>query len=351
MIKILPINIDAPVTTECWSFYRTSIISAHNNLKFWLLQHYNNLYSDFKKNLYYGEHGHKYDQYNYYNNVLETKCFSHKSIKSDNLIKFIVDNINNNKYVLLECDYNILMEREGLYIHEILIYGYDESRKIFYIPILQNTRWISQEFSYQDVVSSFEALDNLKEDKAISEMYKREYLSSITTFNILDYEMNFCIESFYNHIKSIRNEICRKYITYVDENRVSEYKNGYWTCYNTLLEIAAEIINGNNILLNEYNYSLNIRKLLEYRVRIKNDIDILIDKFNIKADINILNNAEEICDILERCCNISIKFNKTNDNKYMWLISDFLVEAFNKEKVIIDHLYSLTREYMIREYW
>jgi hypothetical protein len=72
MKKVLPISFYKPIETECWTRFRTSIISAYPELSYWFINHLNSLYINNHFEVNYGEYEGKYQTHAHYEAVLNT---------------------------------------------------------------------------------------------------------------------------------------------------------------------------------------------------------------------------------------------------------------------------------------
>ncbi|MCI9414738.1 MAG: hypothetical protein HFJ79_06160 [Clostridiales bacterium] len=352
-MPVLPIRIDASIQTECWSYYRAAIIEAYPALSEWFIQHYNHLFADKDFNLFYGENGSKYNQFSCYEEVLHTEGFPHELIRSEDIISFIKAKIDENTYVLFECDFRVLINREQSYTHEILIYGYDEDKQVFFTPILSNkNKWISQTISYEKVRAAYAALDCLDKKRVQEEMYRRAYLQPVTLITVNNgYQPYYDLCRFLRDIIHIWENVCLVYQGCFSGNTITvRYHEGYWACYNALIEATVEMINGSHMLENGYTYSLNIKKLYEYRVRFHNILQKQLSIFSLRTDEQIIDKGLSVINMLDLACKLSIKYELTLDSEYLWKISHLLVGAFKEEDTIIISIREAILEYLTNHY-
>jgi hypothetical protein len=133
-VKQLPIKLDAAITSECWNFFRTSIIGTDPFGHEWIASHYDVF-------MHWGGHihfGNGLDRYaTPYYDILDQRSFPLERYGAQDLVSHIEQWIDEGAYVMLDADTGKLIENPEFRIHELLVYGYDEERRIFYSP-LQN---------------------------------------------------------------------------------------------------------------------------------------------------------------------------------------------------------------------
>ena len=60
MKKILPLNYNPFIKSECWTFFRVSIIQAYPNVLNWFTEHFDNLTMNNEYECDFGEFGKRY---------------------------------------------------------------------------------------------------------------------------------------------------------------------------------------------------------------------------------------------------------------------------------------------------
>lgn len=135
MGKILPINITHGITSECWNSIRLSAIMSDKKYLPWYIEKFNNYLvssGDCKYEILHNKFGSTeficyYDEVIIFENIIDKR----------NIVNKAIDLITKNKYVLLYCDrFYVKGSREYKkfhYMHEILIYGFDNNLKEFTI--------------------------------------------------------------------------------------------------------------------------------------------------------------------------------------------------------------------------
>lgn len=349
MKKLLPINISNNFYTECWTYFRFSIIEAYEQLKHWKYFNINYLYTDNMGNLFWGKSGEIYSPIYSYTEILNITGYLHSDISSNELVKFIKMQIDNGQYILLECNYPLLFEfDEDVYIHEVLIYGYDDEQSIFYIPDLHYGQWQVKKIPYANMEQAYKALDN--QNKKVTGLFdfKRSYLMPITILQpkLVDYNINSNdFYHFYFYIKNLTEE------SITIKNNVS-YTNGYFTYYEKLIFAGECIIAGSDSYYEkDYNYTTNIKKLLSFRLNLYEYISFADSKYLLNESKHLNETMKlKISDMLNECSNLSIKYMFSKKTACLEKIISILNECIILEKRFFNELNLSLEKYCRNNY-
>lgn len=137
IMKKLPVNLENQLDSECWTFYKMAILYTIENADVWLSTHMNYYVGDDLAGRF-GEFGNIYDM-NYFADILEFGCIPVMDTPPDILKERIINELNQNKYVIIYLDYGELQQSAREYIHEILVYGYNDEG--FFCPILKKGKF------------------------------------------------------------------------------------------------------------------------------------------------------------------------------------------------------------------
>lgn len=154
--KILKISDMPLITSECWTYYKIAIIQTIPNYENWLINHLK-LYIDGDGNAIFGEDGAMYPL-SYYCDILNIKDGKILEIEKKQIVKYIIDTINANKYVLLDVNFRRFFDPDenAFRLHETLIYGYDLEKEEFITSILSNNTFKEICLSFKEVENAFE---------------------------------------------------------------------------------------------------------------------------------------------------------------------------------------------------
>ena len=352
-LKKLPICIENSLPTECWSYYRFAVIEAYPHLIPWTVQHYQHIFSSYECGweVFHGQNGAKYDQLTYYSDALITEGMYHGEIPSDALIPFIREKIDRGMYPLIECDYSLLMGREPGFIHEVLIYGYDDEKQVLFCPLLKNGKWREETIGYAEFQQAYASFDHLSSDIIGSNLFKREYLAPVTLLSPRkDYDTKYSPFILCNDLRAIEFQSYRVYETYdTADGSICPVYNGYLGVYNALL-IAAKRILADEEFRRQYNYPENLNRLCVYRQRFDKNIKIILSHFSIPYDESWFLLGEDIAQDLNRCMMLALKYEQTGKPQHIQRIYDYLLKTFQKEQQVFYPLYETVQKWLLTHY-
>ncbi len=201
----LPIKIDSYVMSECWTFYEMAIIQTHPNCLDWLSGHMGLIMFD-DYNVIYGNERGRFGM-EYYSDILQCEEIDISAFKKGQIIEIIRKEIDAGNYVILDCNYN------GLYgkaepnthdIHEELIYGYDDNKKVMYATWLSDSRFEEYEFSYEDILKGYELTLRWFLERPEEIYYRRAWFYPLTRITLRK-DLH-CIDPLYKFIVKLEDE-------------------------------------------------------------------------------------------------------------------------------------------------
>lgn len=347
MEKILPINFNNLYDIECWSFFRFSIITAYPNLKEWHLKEYNNIFVDKENNVLFGRDGERFNQFKVYNEVLKSECLFYDDLSRNNISEFIIKNINSKKYTILEVDCaKLLGQHEESKIHEIMVYGYNLEKKVFYIPYLENKQWYEKEINFDNLEQAYIALNSLNDNSLEILMTKRWFHYPITSLSIKE-EFNYNPKNEIFELYKDLDFILYEYQNYRKDkdDKLEVIYSGYLSCYKGLEIAANKILSGEDFYqlkesFSTYSYPLNLKKLLSFRKKLEERFSILLP---IKYDTNII---EE----LSICINMALKYEMTGNMQIIIDIKSKLFELYISEKKLLNIIQDDLKKFLKNKY-
>lgn len=149
--KKLPIVIDNYVKSECWTQLLLSIIQTSEHAPAWIASHIGIIGLD-DMSCWYGNLSKVFS----YRDALDILNFEEVNIWSVSpyeLIDFLHKEIDNGNYIILELKYNSTTG-EDYWIHEQLIFGYDDDKRIFYGSVLseQTGSFVEITITYDELI-------------------------------------------------------------------------------------------------------------------------------------------------------------------------------------------------------
>ena len=129
--KILPIvTKDNHVKSECWTNLILSIIQTSEHYQAWLASHIGIFGTD-DNSCWYGNLS-KIFSYRDSFDILNFEEVNIWSVPPENIISFLHNELDQENYVILEFKHIVNQNDNAYWIHEQLIFGYDDERKVFF---------------------------------------------------------------------------------------------------------------------------------------------------------------------------------------------------------------------------
>lgn len=209
----------------------------------------------------------------------------------DDLCIYIEKCIDNDYYVLLDIDafYIPLYYSNSHYTHEIMIYGYNSCKSIFYVrDFFDGQNYEIAECSYKDMISAFRGVDEKKlyayydgilalklNEKFDVNIYKDEIKTKIFNF----YNYSFEIDKYKNYGGSIFDSL----IVQLNDERNINAPYTFLVIHMNFIKIHIDLMVYRIKLLNDLNYILE--EQLSKLILIKKEAEIYLNKF-IKYKLN-----------------------------------------------------------------
>lgn len=352
-MKKLPINLKPPIITECWSFYRLSILNQTNYFNDWFINHFNNLTMNDQYSIYYGENGYQYNQLHYYNELLKTDYINISNIDScEEFCNILINLINDDTYCVIECDCNVINEQEETYIHELFIYGYDND--YFICSYLENNIWIEDKIHCGNAFKAFEKrrkIDNItKESNYLSYRTYRYPFMTLKLKKNIDYKCNIYMfqqdldKAFYSSYK-------------FDYNKSSMYnyinrKIWYGPCgvINGLIEYLDTFINNKLASFDYYKANINMKKCCEYHDLMYKKIQKVNREFNINLPDYIFDLYQLEINNFNICLSLCIKSGEAENIENLIKAKERLSIIKTKIENIYGDLLARMNQYIINNY-
>ena len=129
----LPVVLQPEIVSECWTFYKMVVIQTHPRIEEWFASKRLDVFlSENGVHSCFGENGEMYPL-SYFGDILQISEVQEP--KPGDILDRIEREIDEGRYIIIYLNFTTLLndtEHEAPYIHEVLIYGYDETKRIFY---------------------------------------------------------------------------------------------------------------------------------------------------------------------------------------------------------------------------
>lgn len=184
-MKKLPLSYDNQLNGECWTFYKFSILNTAEIAKPWLATHIE-FYINENMCGGYGDYDGEYYRMRYYSDILSMQRISVSNTTSDKALDIIHGEIEKGRYIILYLNFNRFYNIEGISLHELLIYGYDDEKKIYHCPFLINGKFKEVEVPYDLVQVAYDDARKLYIEDGWQLLVNRSYYFGITSLQIRD---------------------------------------------------------------------------------------------------------------------------------------------------------------------
>lgn len=218
MEKILPLAKQVDTNTKCWPHSLLSIAALSPNYMEWLATHMEISMTD-ELNVFWGKGPWSYI-ISYFADILDIHGIDFWSITPDYIVDFLIDRINNGKYVMIDCDHNELYnnsKNEDISIHETFIYGYNTDKQIFYVRQIKLTP-NDEKIPFKKIQRAFAKIyDKYRKETDVKILKYFFLINNITEFSLKSYKNENAV---FEGICTIRNDhiVSRSTLEMLDEN-------------------------------------------------------------------------------------------------------------------------------------
>lgn len=317
MEKILPINMNTNITTECWTFQKLAAILSDTKYIPWYLEKFINLtiVEDFRT-MYYPQD--TPEHYSIFDEVIEFRYFSTK----DHIVSQVIEAIDENGYVLIDTDYYYMPHtaeyQKSHYTHLIIVYGYDKSSQAFYIVDLDKSySWKKFKCPFSQIEEAFYSrcdllVVNKSKDYKLMPIYhlpassfylKDSFNLKQPRINRIFHEISNCLSGLES--RSIEPKLWNN-ITNVRRSGISIYKGFYEDLYNMVTKDPT-------YLKNNFIPILGLKSLTECKTGLKIRLEYLVENNIIKSFDSVISSIDEICNLLVKCQSLVTNYSLTDN--------------------------------------
>lgn len=334
----LPIETEnVPCVTDCWIYNRLIIIKTSKFYKDWIASHYNLFSNLYDYNFNFGETG--LTDPNYHDDILERKQMKIFKVNKENIVGKLT------RYLLKGCYINIYVksDEEDEDYHEVLIYGFDHDKKSFSAVRLKNRRFERYELTYTYLVDTWQDVqkhfyNNYTKGLHLSMVFqhpatlfklKKTYINDNCTFEAY---------------KKLRKELYGTELKALSAQDYSQFNSqcSYYTgiaCLNVLDLIISQMIEGTNQNLTAHQVIRATKKLSEHRQMMLITMQYVYDKWkvcmNAKA-ADLIQEYEATYKSVERWLALALRYDKTNNIKYLKMILEEIPAVYKRERSILN---------------
>lgn len=342
--KILKVEKKPLVSSECWTYYKFSVMQTVSNFYEWLSCHMK-IYIDQNGNSVFGENGYMYPL-SYFSDILNIHDGNIMSKSKKDIVDYLIEQIDNGVYVIVDLNYRRINGKNDntFWLHETLIYGYDKSTKEFLTPLLSDGSFKESRISFDKLEDAFDdAIKYYSEDK--NRLFnRRTWFFGITCIKPNRNYRN--ANAYFDFISKLKSELDGSiYKKYKSVDGI-ETENGYsyamgLSCLSYLAAYMKKIIIENHCTPE------NIRKCRKSCTKIYENQSII--KSTLEWFINTQEYSNTILESLlfeyQRCCDIMLlnvrrfyKYHQNQDGILLEKIINDLNHLYMQERLLLERL-------------
>lgn len=349
MRKLLEFSDMPLVTSECWTYYKVSIIQTLRGFENWLITHMK-LFLDNNGNALFGEDGELYPL-SYYCDILNIEDGNILKIKKNDITDFIIRCINDNKYVLIDINFRRFFDQadNAFRLHETLIYGYDSDKQEFITSVLTNNTFKRVNLGFSEVEQAYDDVYRYYKTERKTLFDRKYWFLGLTLFSFnRDYKN---VNEEYDLLRRLMWEVSGNVYKKCSNNGTNEYM--YFTgaaILKKLCDMFAVIISEEKhssdwiqqcgkVCLKAFEREKILRVIIKYYFDKNNcEKNSINDKENVITDLN------HCCDLLEKCVLLLYKYGYTSNDKILQRVKNFLTELQDVEKRALENCISIIQE-------
>lgn len=348
-LKKLRIAEQALITSECWTYYKFLVLQNSSGFEEWILSHMR-LYISENCSSVFGEKGDMYSL-EYYSNILKFDEINIVSCQKNGIVKTLIELLETEKYVILDVNYNRIIKsnKDDFWLHETLIYGYDEDSQVFYSPIMRNGHFVLEEIPFEVVEVAYgDVVDYYNQDK-MRLFNRRRWFYGVTAISLHSCYHN--DNKYYDFIdkliKEIKGEIFLKQEWCSDETTKT---NGvFYEGLSILLLLSRkcrQAIEDDVILEKLWRNSVSFLKLYEHQYLIQRGMKFFLRsvcKYSIEMK-NLIEQYSKCCSEVKNIIYMFQKLQLTADKKILDRIAMKFEKLYMVEKDILEKYVSIARK-------
>lgn len=346
---VLDLEKNPIITSECETCYKFAVMQTSKNYDMWLTNHMDMFVNEIGES-YYGN----LDVFplSYYADILEINEKNIYNMSEENIVNYIISQINSKMYVILDLNYNRLfnVQIQEFWLHEVLIYGYDACLEEFILFLLEKGAFKEIRVSFNLIKLAYKEARTyyLKDTRRLFE--RREKFLGITLLKPKHEYKN--INAHYDFINKLISEVRgRVYIS--SEKTRDAVKEVNYTGLSMMSHLAKIIRSDAQCSLEQIDIffrkdNLSCLRLCEhhhilYRLMVWFSDDINSGNEKLRE---IIVDYRMCCEKMKRNVLLFQKYIYSRDRKLLLHVADNLDALFPvEEKLLEEFIYVGTEEY------
>lgn len=341
--KILKICEKPLITSECFTYYKMSIIQTIPNYESWLINRFK-LFIDEDGDPRFGENGLIYTLTSYSEmlNIEDGHIFR---VKPDEIISYIIQNIDSGKYVIIDLNFvKLYSDNDGFNLHETLIYGYDCDSQEFVIRELHNGVFKEEKVSFQKVEEAYSDVYDFFNSDKLQLLNRKRFFTGITLLSPR-YDYN-NVNDDYDLVIRLESELAGNIYKRYDSNGENEAVN--YTGITCVKKLHDELLD----ILSKENYDRerikNCRrlclKLSERENVLLHAVRAFVKKYNINDDNDVVTQFSQCYNMMYQNVLLFYKYLESPNTNIIKRITDRIETVYYMEKRVLESITALIRQ-------
>lgn len=332
--KKLPIVLDTAIISECWTFAKLAVIQTSKYAEAWLASHLTLHRTSWLT--YFGD-CHSYHDLAYYEDILTIREMDIFSLDGDRLVEALKQNVDRESYSLIYTDWNISGEGEPRF-HEILIYGYNDEKQVFYAPILSGRRFKEAEFPYAHIQKSLPLfLEHVKSGNKSRLWTSLKYQLLFFTISLKkEYSPDFCAYAAFKKIMEEANgrQICGVSLEDNWAPVFEERKYSGIACLHSMRLALNYLFQRGSLPDRCEKLTLSFKKIHEHRALLLLSMKYIVKTWAIDAPeiLELIDTYQHCCDRTEGWYLTALKYETVQNPALPKQIADDLPIAYKEER-------------------
>ena len=338
-MKKLPIVIDAAIMTECCTYYKMAVIQTSQHYNEWAASHLE-IYGHESLGCAFGYNQRQYDLKEF-DNILSFQEIDLWSVLPDKIVERLKEEIDSENYIILDCNFQKLFPEEvdRFYIHETLLFGYDDRQEVFYSSALSNGVFKEITIPFSKMRESYEDIYGYYKSHMEEKIDRQLYFFNITRMRLKE---NDCHENgIFSFLLKVKREadgvrlVTEKYTQ--DGVRQDEFYTGIY-CLKGFEKGAERLFYQQEVSDDTiHSFVLSLKKLHEHRKIILSSMYWLIEKLD-GGEGEVLDAALQYascCESMRLTYRLAYKYVLTRRREILWKIKERLGKQYIRERAAL----------------
>ncbi|WP_159881533.1 hypothetical protein [Paenibacillus puerhi] len=350
MKKLLPINLDTGITTDCWHFMKLAPILSDERFTPWYIERFIELEMGIKEGDPLGDFWVQYYRLEYidlellYQGVLEFNRFDMS--ESLDIVAESMDNIDRGGYVLLGCD-NYYVRKSMYYqkhhcMHEYLLFGYNMQEKIFHILSMKENKWTTDTITFEEIEQGMQSGLSYMRNEFDGHYRLFRFDMPATSFFLKHHFIK--KPNLHKVLESIQNYLTggiRTVDTGFGTTRASSTEWIGISIYDGLINRICELVESDPSLLMERNIILGIKKIGENKRGMLFRMKYLHDHQFIHLPDHVVDTFQLLSESLDKLLSLVIVYHYRPEKEHMSSIKKWILQSEQLDRAAMERAFQV----------